>query len=765
MLHLLSHPHWAARDDAAAAAQPLPVTVPGALLLVLAAHGDWLDRERLAAIFWPDAAPGDALHHLRVNLHRARSLAAGWGHGAALQAERTRVRLALASDVAALGAAIAGNDAAALLRHRPLRWLDGYRLPAFGGFAEWCESEGRHLASAWRQACERALPLALRAGQAAAALALFEAWQADGGQALPGLEALDATVLDAEAATAWRALRNRLAGAAPPEAAVALPAPPGRAAEQQRLLGSGVVAVVVLGEPGVGKSTLLDSAFPAAPRLQGREGLDGLPYRPLLDVLRERLPLLRRWLAEPQGGIGAQLVPYRLDLARLLPELAPVEALPALDAWTAKARLVEALARCFEAFGNTLRVDDLQWCDPATLEWLALLAHRGGLRWRATARRHELGAAASAMLDALRAARLLDEQALLPLTRAGLAEACHVLWPDLGLDAPRLDRLYAASGGSPFIVNELVAAGGNLPAAGALPERASELVLRRLRSVGLRARHVVEAAAVFVQPVPAEALGLIAAEAGETGGDADTDIDADADTEWRAACDAALGAGLLRAEGHRLVCAHDLIRHATLAAVGPTRAPALQRRAALWLATQPEPDALAIAAHWRAAQEPQTALAWLHHGAGQLKSRGRFDEARALWRQVADASLDAAQSLRARLELAGVDFFDDLAGSRAALEAVRVQIGAVADDLQRDQIEGRVLAALVDNRVFAGDLAHAREHAKRLRSLLPRLAEHERIDAIEVLIELAMREPDIEACWALLAQLRRAAPRRGGRRC
>ncbi|OYU68360.1 MAG: hypothetical protein CFE45_43185, partial [Burkholderiales bacterium PBB5] len=102
-----------------------------------------------------------------------------------------------------------------------------------------------------------------------------------------------------------------------------------------------------------------------------------------------------------------------------------------------------------------------------------------------------------------------------------------------------------------------------------------------------------------------------------------------------------------------------------------------------------------------------------------------------------------AQALRARLELAACDLFEDLARGEAALEAVQAQLPAVADAEQRRHIECRALAALVDNRVFAGDLARAGAHAARLRALLPALPAPEQVDPLEVLIELAMREPDI----------------------
>ena len=46
----------------------------------------------------------------------------------------------------------------------------------------------------------------------------------------------------------------------------------------------------------------------------------------------------------------------RATFARVLPELAPDEPLPPLDALTAQTRLVEALARAFEALTSVLLV-------------------------------------------------------------------------------------------------------------------------------------------------------------------------------------------------------------------------------------------------------------------------------------------------------------------------------------------------------------------------------------------------------------------------
>lgn len=705
MLYLLHSPAWAPEGQPP---QPLPLTLPAALLVVLATQGSWMTREQLALVFWPDAAPADALHHLRTNLNRARNLLTAWGLADALQTERARLRLVLPTDLAQLRAAQASGDAALLARLSPAQWLQGWRLPGYDGFAQWCDDTAQQLQADWLQAGRRGMvpaPAAVPTATPAASLARTAA-------------------------------------------------PPGRQAEWQRLMASPSPALLLLGDPGTGKTTLLRAAWPQAPCLRGLEGLHGMPYRPLLDALRPHLDTVARWLRDGQHPLR----PYRLDLARLLPDLAPDEPLPPLDALTAQTRLAEALARAFESLAPVLLVDDLQWCDSATVEWLLMLAHSGRLPWRAAARTHAIGPALAQSLAALRSAVRLEELAVPPLSRQALAEACAVRWPAQDFTAQALDRLHALSGGNAFLVGELVAAGLSDGATdadgptGPTGARVARLVLARLQAQPPAVRQAVQVAAVFVQPVPAAALRPPAAAGDMPGSTSDAD--------WAAAGALAVASGLLGDTGAGLACRHDLIRQTVADALPPAQRQALHRHAALWLAGQPEADALAIAAHWQAADEPQTTLAWQHRGAEQLKARGRFDDARAQWRTVADASLDAAQALRARLELAACDLFDDLARGQTALDAVLAQLGAVADGAQRRHIEGRALAALVDNRVFAGDIPRASEHAERLRQLLPDLPVPEQVDAIEVLIELAMRAPDIAGAWALLAQLRALAPRR-----
>ena len=123
MLTLLSFPRW---HPESLPALDLPVTLPAALLIVLARQSRWMDRDGLAAMFWPDASSVEALHRLRISLHRSRELLKSWGRADALVAERRRLRLDLDCDLRRFDEAAARRDAAGLARVAPSRWLEGF---------------------------------------------------------------------------------------------------------------------------------------------------------------------------------------------------------------------------------------------------------------------------------------------------------------------------------------------------------------------------------------------------------------------------------------------------------------------------------------------------------------------------------------------------------------------------------------------------------------------------------------------------------------
>ena len=74
MLHLLDTPHWRQGESR----WDLPDTLPGWTLAFLSVQRDWVARERLCTLIWPDAGVAEAQHSLRVNLYRVRAILAGW---------------------------------------------------------------------------------------------------------------------------------------------------------------------------------------------------------------------------------------------------------------------------------------------------------------------------------------------------------------------------------------------------------------------------------------------------------------------------------------------------------------------------------------------------------------------------------------------------------------------------------------------------------------------------------------------------------------
>jgi len=558
---------------------------------------------------------------------------------------------------------------------------------------------------------------------------------------LPEFEAFDAWLREWRESCGGPSLRASqraaVAGADDePESPTALsPGFYGRRVELARLRSSNAPAVVVAGEAGVGKSRLVAEAFESAPWLRCREGLRQISFGAVADLFA-RHP---QWLHD----LGA----YRLDLARLLPDIAPDEPLPPLDAITARVRLFEALARTAERHVALLVVDDLQWADSATLEWLSMLAHRGRLRWVATARDGELPAHTADALRALEAAGAASGIALQGLDRTALNALLHDRRPDLagaqGFPRPHpwLDALWAYTNGNAFCAIEVMESltASDVPQRLArlpLPVRVGRMLAHRRERLAAPVRALVDAAALATgQPT----LAQLAAVAGLGIADA------------VAALECAQQQGLMQ----DTLCRHDLVREALRAAISPARAAELHRQTALHLVEQGA-EAEAIAHHWRSAGDDEAAWPFVLCAAQRLRQRGEHDAAIAALSELREATRDDTLALRAEVMLAQEHLFDDLAAGRRALESVLVRAGCLAPGIARQTIEAHALAGLVDNAVFSGDLAHALTLQPALLERLPGLARDALIEAHQVLIEATMREGDFASARASLEGLRQA---------
>lgn len=170
--------------------------------------------------------------------------------------------------------------------------------------------------------------------------------------------------------------------------------------------------VVVVGEAGIGKTTLLRSVAAGSGRAVAEGGA--------LSTLT--------WM---------QYLPLERALGNSVGDADP----------TAVAAAVEA-----RIGDGVLLLDDLQWADTATLEVVSLLAGRVGLL--AGVRRGD--GTAPRVLDRLREAGFA-EVALMPLDPGDAGDVVRSLRPDLGPAAVR--RVVERTGGNPLLLRELTASG------------------------------------------------------------------------------------------------------------------------------------------------------------------------------------------------------------------------------------------------------------------------------------------------------------------
>jgi DNA-binding SARP family transcriptional activator len=690
---------------------PLPADRRGCLLAYLAVDGGWVDRDRLALLFWPDADEAGAKRNLRQLLLRVRRLSLD----PPLEATPAALRWRVDTDVASFRRALAEGDHAAAVALYDGPFLEGFAVADVGGIDVWLEAERDQLHAAYHGAVLREAAAALASGRFAdAAAGLGRLLELDplaedvveahvralylAGRREPALAAYErfAAALSDELGLAPLDATRRLADAVRRGEPVALPEAPAprpgaaaprrleptrlvaRDAERAALLTARSAAVVVAGEPGIGKSALLRELLPDALWCGASEGLERLPYHPLAQLVRRR--------PELAAGLG----PYREDLARLVPEVAPGLAPGPVEPEAVRGRLVEAIARFVVAGGGVLAIDDLQWADDATLETVVYLARRG-TRVYGAYRTGEAGPALVDALGALRAAGALTEVPVAPLPAEGVRSLIADLMGRAEGPPTFAQEMWRRSGGNPLFLLETLRSlfeGGVLRADAVgwhtdvdeatrdyselqVPPRVSEVIAHRLARLDARTVRLLEVLAVAQAPLEPRALARV------------TGVSVAALAE---ASDEAERAGFLAGAGFR----HDLLRQCIDDRLEPGRRRLLHRRLAETLGDGA--GAGVLAEHWWRAGEPA--------------------RARAAW-------LDQAATLRGR----GLQT-DAIATLQAAL--VRLPAGEDADwlrlglaDAAREAGRGELADALVET-VHADGAIEARPPALRLRAALAR---------------------------------------------
>src|SRR6478752_5673843 len=419
--------------------------------------------------------------------------------------------------------------------------------------------------------------------------------------------------------------------------------------------------LVVHGEPGVGKTALLDWMVEEARQLRvlravGVEGEMELPFAalqqlcsPVLDR-SERLPGPQRDALGVAFGLSAGLAPN--------PFLVGLAALGLLSEASEQRPLL-----CV--------VDDSQWLDRASARALAFVARRllaEKIAFVFTAR--EVG-------DALGG---LPELRVEPLGHRDARALLESVLP-APLDEDVLDRIVLETHGNPLALLELprgltpieLAGGFGLPAAVPLSASIEESFARRLSRL----------------PGDARRLLLIAA----------ADPTGDPAVVWGAARRLAIPesvAEIVEAEnvvelGVRVVFRHPLIRSAVYRAAGPAERGAAHR--ALADATDPkiDPDRRAWHRAQAASMPDEDVAEELERSAGRAQARGGFAAVAAFLERA--AALTSKPALRAQRLLAAAGAKRDAGALEAALGLLAGvdaelldELGRVRADLLRGQI-------------------------------------------------------------------------------
>lgn len=435
-------------------------------------------------------------------------------------------------------------------------------------------------------------------------------------------------------------------------------------------------AVLVIGEPGSGKSHLLAESVARAP---AQVRFLAVGYEPERDVPLSAIRFQLGQLAS--GDAGSRLARLLGPSEEAAPPLEPMRLFEAVHAAVANRRLV-------------VGVDDLQWVDPLSVALLHFLiraaaAQPQALGFVAASRPSHAAHALADALDAILAPERVVRLELGPLDLdSGTALARRVV---PGMNRRVATQVAARAGGSPFWIQVLAQAtdaGGD----------ATEVVARRFRRLAGDARELLAVLAVFGRPAEPLVLRRL------VGWGAD---------RLAAAVEELHAAGLAGPSDATVGLAHDLIREAAERGLARSTRRDLHRRIAEDLEAEARGDLQALAEaldHRRAAALPAAGLALRVATSPRRRLLG-VDGLRLLEAIADGLTENDPDLLRLRLELAR------LATEVGEHQTARRRWAALVDELPNRQ--DRVRAALEAARLafHFGTLDEVRAWLERLRAL------------------------------------------------
>ncbi len=610
-----------------------------------------IPRHRVAGSLWPESSDTQALTNLRRELHHLKD---AWPTLEALVDAGSRTlawhETGAAVDVVAFEADAErglGGDRGAL--QRAARLYQGDILPGWTG--EWIDSDRERLRQRARQVLARLVDLleqdrafgdAIQYAQQSLRLdpldeqswcALMRCQARYGGRATAlhvyqQCAALLKKELGIQPSAATRATYREIVDL--DAEALVVPAAPrtvlyplvGRSAEWRALLHAWHTAstgrpelFLIRGEAGIGKSRLAEELVGWC----GRQRITVLTARCYAGEGRLAYAPIAAWLKSDalQSTLTRLDAASLTDVARLRPEIVATRPdIPAperdLESWQ-RLRFFEALAKTFRSAGPLLLVlDDLQWADAETIEWLHYFLRSAGgtpcllvgtLRGEEEQDNPPLGR----LLADLERENLLTALVLGPLDRAGTAELAAAV-AEHPLDEATVARTFQTTEGHPlFIVErgrmELAKQSGASGDDG-LP-RVQAVVAARLALLTGEARAAAEVASAVGRDFRFDILAQA------------SDLEEDAlvralDELWRR--------HIVRVQAdERWDFSHDRIREVTYAAIGPARRRLIHRRIAQGMerlfAGRLDEVSASIAVHLDRGGQPARAVPFLERAA------------------------------------------------------------------------------------------------------------------------------------------------------
>jgi DNA-binding CsgD family transcriptional regulator/tetratricopeptide (TPR) repeat protein len=424
--------------------------------------------------------------------------------------------------------------------------------------------------------------------------------------------------------------------------------------------------VLVRGEAGIGKTALVRR------------------------FCEEQQPPTRILLGACEGLFTPRALGPFVDIARLtggeLEELVDRGGLPHAVVSVLSGQLAKGVP-------TVLVLEDLHWADEATLDVLRLLGRRiDAIRALvvATYRDDELG-------DSHPLRVVLGELARTPAvsrldTSRLSAGAVAQLARPYSVDA---EELYRNTGGNPFFVSEVLAAG-----TAEIPSTVRDAVLARAAGLSSAARALLEALAVAVPPADVGVLQSLAGEAAPS----------------LAEC---IGSGMVIAGVGGVAFRHELARLVIEDAMAPDRRVALHARALTALADSS--DHARLAHHAEAAGDAGAVLRFAPEAAKRAAALGAHRESAAQYARALRFADALAPERQAGLhegrshECMLTDQIEDSINALHRAIAVRRELGDV-------RLEGDGLQQLSDVLWCPGRVAEARDAAQEAVAVLERLA-------------------------------------------